>query len=148
MADFLRWLASWRGIAVEPGSELQFEFANFPSGGLGLLVLMGMALAVVFIAFLYRRDGKQLSGLQRFVLVSLRALAILAVIMLLLEPNLVTVKRETREGHTILLVDKSQSMTHVDAWRRPEVQRALSGWNEVGVADLASATRLARTSAV
>lgn len=142
MDDFLRWLASWRGIEVEPGSELQFEFANFPSGGLGLLVLMGMALAVVFIAFLYRRDGKQLSGLQRFVLVSLRALAILAVIMLLLEPNLVTVKRETREGHTILLVDKSQSMTHVDAWRRPEVQRALSGWNEVGVADLASATRL------
>ncbi|HIE72345.1 MAG TPA: hypothetical protein EYP98_20470, partial [Planctomycetes bacterium] len=142
MDDFLRWLASWRGIEIEPGSELQFEFANFPSGGLGMLVLMGMALAIIFISFLYRRDGKQLSSLQRFVLGSLRTLAVLAVILVLLEPNLVTVKRETREGHTLLLVDTSQSMTHIDAWRRPEVQRALTGWNEVGVADLSSATRL------
>jgi len=142
MEDFFKWLAAWRGVEVEPGSELQFEFASFPSGGLGMLVLMGMALAIVFIAFLYRRDGKQLSGVQRFVLGSLRTLAVLAVILLLLEPNLVTVKRETREGHTILLVDTSQSMTHMDAWRRPEVQRAKDGWNEVGVADLTSASRL------
>lgn len=142
MDDFLRWLASWRGIEIEPGSELQFEFANFPTGGFGMLVLMGMALTVIFISFLYRRDGKNLSGIQRFVLGSLRTLAVLAVILLLLEPNLVTVKRETRQGHTILLVDTSQSMTHVDAWRRPEVQRALTGWNEIGVADLSSATRL------
>lgn len=142
MDDFLRWLAEWRGIEVEPGSELQFEFANFPSGGLGMLVLMGMALAVIFISFLYRRDGKQLNGLQRFILVSLRTLAVLAVIVLLLEPNLVTVKRETRQGHTILLVDTSQSMQHIDAWRRPDVQRAASGWNDVGIADLSSAPRL------
>jgi len=142
MDDFLRWLASWRGIETEPGSELQFEFANFPTGGLGMLVLMGMALAVILISFLYRRDGRNLSSVQRFVLGSLRTLAVLAVIMLLLEPNLVTVKRETRQGHTILLVDTSQSMTHVDAWRRPEVQRALTGWNEVGIDDLSSATRL------
>ena len=99
MDELLRWLASWRGIEVEPGSELQFELANFPTGGLGMLVLMGCALAVVAVAFLYRRDGKQLSGVQRFVLGALRTIAVLAVVLLLLEPNLVTVKRETRAGH-------------------------------------------------
>ena len=142
MDDFLRWLAEWRGIEIEPGSELQFEFANFPTGGLGMLVLMGIALSVIIIGFLYRHDGKNLTGVQRFILGSLRTLAVLAVIALLLEPNLVTVKRETRPGHTILLVDTSQSMTHVDAWRRAEVQRAATGWNEIGVADPTAETRL------
>ena len=142
MDDFLRWLAEWRGIEVEPGSEVRFEFVNFPAGGLGLLVLLGIALAVVVVGFLYRRDGKSLSGLQRLVLGSLRTLAVLAVIALLLEPNLVTVKRETRPGHTILLVDTSQSMMHVDAWRREEVQSTAASWQEVGVLDLKTATRL------
>ncbi|MCK5944954.1 MAG: hypothetical protein KAI24_23405, partial [Planctomycetes bacterium] len=142
MDDFLRWLAQWRGIEVEPGSELQFEFANFPTGGLGMLVLMGMATAVILIGFLYRRDGKNLKGWQRALCGSLRALAVLAVILLLLEPNLVTVKREIREGHTILLVDTSQSMTHIDAWRRDDVQRARMGWTEIGAEDPATVTRL------
>ena len=118
MNDFWRWLAQWHGIEVEPGSELQFEFANFPTGGLGLLVLMGMAACVVLVGFLYRRDGKNLTGFQRLLLGSLRALSVLGIILLLLEPSLITIERETRPGHTILLVDTSQSMTHMDAWRR------------------------------
>jgi len=142
MDDFLRWLAQWSGVEPEPGSELQFEFANFPTGGLGMLVLMGMALIVIVVGFLYRRDGKNLKGWQRVVLGSLRALAVLAVVLLLLEPNLVTVKRETRPGHTILLVDTSQSMSHIDAWRRDDVQAAAAGWREAGVDDPAAATRL------
>lgn len=142
MDDFLRWLAEWQGIEIEPGSELQFEFANFPSGGLGMLVLMGLALVVILIGFLYRRDGKNLTTFQRFILGSLRVGAVVAVIALLLEPNLVTVQREVREGHTILLVDTSQSMTHIDAWRRDEVQRGKAGWLEVGAPDPSGAVRL------
>ncbi len=142
MDEFLRWLARWRGVEVEPGAELQFEFAGFPTGGLGLLVLLGVAAAIVVVGFLYRRDGRNLAAWQRALLGTLRALAVLAVILLLLEPNVVTVKREVREGHTILLVDTSQSMTHIDAWRRDEVQRQKAGWVEVGVDDPATATRL------
>ena len=142
MDDFLRWLAQWRGVTVEDGAELQFEFASFPSGGLGMLVLMGMAAAVVVVGALYRRDGQRLKLWQRLLLGSLRALALLAVILLLLEPNIVSVEREVREGHSILLVDTSQSMNHADAWRRDEVQRTKAGWAEVGVAAPASVTRL------
>src|SRR5688572_26747662 len=141
--DFiLRWLAGWRGIEIEPGAELQFEFSNFPTGGLGMLVLMGCALAVIAIGFLYRRDGKNLTPAQRIVLGTLRALAVLAAIALLLEPNLVTVKRQTRPGHTILLVDTSQSMTHQDAWRRDAVQAQAGGWRALGVSDPAAVPRL------
>jgi hypothetical protein len=148
MDELLRWLASWRGIEPEPGTELQLELANFPTGGLGMLVLMGALLAVLAVAFLYRRDGRNLSTWQRVVLGSLRALAVLAVIALLLEPNLVTIKRETRPGHTILLADTSQSMTHVDAWRRDEVRAIAAGWQQLGVGDLPSSPRLALLKAL
>lgn len=142
MDELLRQLANWNGIAVEPGSELRFEFGHFPSGGLGLLVLVGCALAILFVALIYRRDGGRLSRGQRIVLGTLRALAVLAVVAVLLEPNLVTVRRETRPGHTILLVDTSQSMTHQDAWRRDSVRTLADGWRAVGVADPAAVPRL------
>jgi hypothetical protein len=148
MDELLRLLAKWRGIEPEPGSELQFELANFPTGGLGLLVLLGCALVVLVVALLYRRDGKSLTPGQRLVLTALRVLAVLAVVALLLEPNLVTVKRETRPGHTLLLVDTSQSMTHVDAWRRAEVQAAADGWRALGVTDLPASPRLALVKAL
>ncbi|MBX3462653.1 MAG: hypothetical protein KF830_05750 [Planctomycetes bacterium] len=142
MDQLLQWLAAWKGIAVERGAELRFEFGSFPTGGLGMLVLMGVALAVGLVALIYRRDGHNLTLPQRGLLGALRALAVLAVLLVLLEPNLVTVRHETRPGHVILLVDTSQSMTHQDAWRRDAVQRLADGWRDFGVADPAAATRL------
>ena len=141
MDELLQWLADWKGIAVEPGAELRFELGNFPSGGLGMLVLIGCALAILLVALIYRRDGKNLTRPQRVVLATLRVLAVLAVIALLLEPNLVTVRRDTRPGHTILLVDTSQSMTHQDAWRRESVRELADGWRAIGIDDLPAATR-------
>jgi len=142
MDDFLRWLAAVKGIELEPGAELQFELAAFPTGGLGLLVLVSCGLALVAIGFFYRRDGKKLTALQRTVLTSLRALAVLTAVFVLLEPNLVTVKRETRPGHTLLLVDVSQSMTQVDSWRRESVQGMAQGWRDLGVAGPAGMPRI------
>ncbi|MGE3173344.1 MAG: hypothetical protein AB7O97_12020 [Planctomycetota bacterium] len=139
--DLLRLLASWKGVAVEPGAELQFEFSSFPGGGLGLLVLLGLVLLLAFAGFVYRRDGKTLRPWQRLLLGALRAIALLAAALVLLEPNLVSVKRETRPGTTILLVDTSQSMKQRDAFRREAVQPLATGWRELGVDAPAGATR-------
>ena len=141
MQELLRWLCAWKGIQVGDGEEVQFEFSSFPSGGLGLLVLLGLLLVVVLVVFVYRRDGKTLTTGQRIVLGTLRALALLAGAALLLEPNLVAVKRETRPGHTLLLVDTSQSMNQLDAYRRESVMTIGQGWRDIGVADPASVTR-------
>lgn len=142
MQEFLRWLASLKGVAVEAGAELQFELSRFPSGGLGLLVLLALLLGLVFVVMVYRRDGRNLRPWQRVLLGSLRMLALLAAALLLLEPNLVAVKRETRPGHTLLLVDVSQSMGHVDAFRRDSVQGLAQGWRDIGVADPAGVPRM------
>jgi hypothetical protein len=131
MQELLRWIASLQGIQVDD-AEMQFEFASFPGGGLGLLVLALLALLVVFVGFVYRRDGKALTRRQRIVLASLRALALLCAALLLLEPSLVSVQRDTRPGATILLVDTSQSMQQVDPFRRDAVQPTADAWRKLG----------------
>ena len=142
MQDFLRWLASWKGIPVEPGTELSLELTGFPSGGLGLLVLLGIAAAVFVVVFAYRRDAHKLSPTRRFVLATLRALAILVTCALLLEPNIVAVKRDVQPGHTLVLLDVSQSMGHRDTYREPGVARLAADWRSLGVTDLASTERI------
>ena len=64
MQELLRWIASLQGIQVDD-AEMQFEFASFPGGGLGLLVLALLALLVVFVgwaAVLDRARARQGSG--------------------------------------------------------------------------------------
>ncbi len=141
MQELLRWIANLQGIATD-GVEMQFEFASFPGGGLGLAVLLLLLLLVLFVSFVYRRDGKNLTSRQRLMLVSLRGLAVLAAALLLLEPNLVAVKHDTRPGTTILLADTSQSMQQLDPYRRDEVRALADGWRSIGIAEPASVPRI------
>ncbi len=142
MQGLLRWLASWKGLEIEPGTELRLELSSFPSGGQGLLVLIGLALALFIVVYTYRRDGRNLSRWQRITLGSLRGLAILAAFLLLLEPNLITIKREVRPGHTLILIDQSQSMGHKDSFRQPEVEELAKAWRAVQEGEPGEARRI------
>ncbi|MEE2887561.1 MAG: VWA domain-containing protein [Planctomycetota bacterium] len=142
MQNFLSWLAGLKGIPVERGAELQFELTGFPSGGLGLLTILGTLLAVMLVFFVYRRDAHRLTRNQRAVLAALRVLAILTALLVVLEPNLVTVKKDIRDGHSIILLDLSQSMGHRDAFRREEVQKLVQSWAELGQRDLPGKSRM------
>lgn len=142
MQEFLRWLASLKGIPVEPGADIQFELTSFPSGGLGLLTLIGLIVALFLVVFVYRRDGHNLSAGQRIFLGSMRALAVLIAFLVVLEPNLVTVKKDVRDGHSIIILDLSQSMGHRDAFRREEVQRLVQSWSKFGMRDLPNTSRM------
>src|SRR5690606_10574682 len=140
--DFLSRLARLLGIPVEEGTELRLELASFPSGGMAVLVLALCAGALWLVFWLYRRHRGDLGRGRRLLLAALRALAVLLAVLVLFEPSLVAVKREVRPGQAILLLDASQSMGHVDAWRRDEVQDVANAWRALGVADPASSTRL------
>lgn len=132
MQELMRWWAGWQGIQVEPGADLTLEFAAWREGGFGLLVLTGVVLAIALVFRVYRSDGASLAAGQRTLLASLRAAAILLAVLVLLEPQLVTVKREERPGRAILLVDVSQSMEQRDAFRREEVRDLADAWRELG----------------
>src|SRR5262245_19220234 len=142
MQELLRLLATWKGISLEPGSELRLELMGFPSGGKALLLLLLAPGAFVLVLSVYRRDGRDLTTGRRLFLGSLRVIAVLSALLLVLEPSLVAVKREVRPGHSILLLDLSQSMHHKDAFRRPEVADRADAWRALGVADPASTARL------
>ena len=87
MQELLKWLASLKGIEVEEGAKLRLELTSFPSGGLALLVLVGILLALYLIVHAYRRDG-HLSRGQRSTLATMRGLAVLLAVLVVLEPNL------------------------------------------------------------
>lgn len=142
MQELLRLLAGWKGIVVEPGAELRLELAAFPSGGRALILLLGALAALVLVLSVYRKDARTLTAGRRILLATLRAIAVLSALLLVLEPSIVAVKREVRPGHVIVLLDVSQSMNHKDAFRRPEVQDKAQGWRALGVTDPANATRL------
>lgn len=142
MEDLLRWLAEWRGIEVEPGTRLHVELAGFPSGGLGLLVVLGAIGALALVWMTYRRDARRLGRGRRVVLTALRALAVAIAILLLLDPQIVAVRRDVQPGQTLVLVDTSQSMAQVDAFREPGVQQLAAAWREIGVADPSAVSRL------
>lgn len=148
MQDTLRTLARLFGIAVEDDTELRFELSGFPSGGAGLLVLCAAGLALWAVIWFYRHHRAELSRRRRVLLATLRVVALLLALLVLFEPNLVSVKRDVRPGHTILLIDASQSMSHVDAYRREEVQSLAQAWRALGVDDPASKTRLELAKAV
>lgn len=132
MNDLLKWLAARNGVEIEPGTELRLELSSFPSGGMGFLVILALVALLAMVVLAYRRDAHRLTVGRRALLASLRGLAILTAFALLLEPNLVSVKRDIRPGTTIVLVDVSQSMTHEDPYRRAE--DLAKAWRDVGVA--------------
>ncbi len=141
MRGLYEWLLSLKGIEPESGAELRLELTSFPSGGLALLVVAGALAALITVFAMYRRERASLSPRQRGVLAALRGAALLLALLVVLEPNIVAVKREERPGHVILLLDRSQSMAQRDAFRRAEVQPLVDGWRAAGIADPRAATR-------
>ncbi len=142
MQELLKWLASLGGMEVEEGATLQLELASFPSGGLALLILVAMVAVCFVVVAIYRRDAHRLSRGRRISLASLRILALLAVSLVALEPTLVTVKEEKHPGHSILLLDTSQSMGHRDAFRHQDVQEIRESWRSILGTDPAGVSRI------
>ena len=133
MQQLLRWFASWKGIEVEPGTELSLELAAWREGGVGLLIVAGACLALLMIFQIYRREGANLARGSRAFLACLRSVALVVALLVLLEPNLVAVRKEERAGHSILLLDVSQSMEQQDVYRRQGVQDLRDAWQPLGM---------------
>ena len=88
-----------------------------------LAAFMGL-LALGAVALLYWREAGNVAAWRRAVLASLRGLALLSILFLLLRPTLLTERHGTRPRPVALLVDDSQSMltkdprpNFVDKWR-------------------------------
>lgn len=77
MDEILRFFAREKGMALAEGGDLSLQFGSFPSGGRGLLVVLGILAVVAIVLFAYARDAHRLSRGKRIVLTGLRVIAIL-----------------------------------------------------------------------
>lgn len=124
MSDWYRALLGLEENELPPpGEEAIWEFSGLPTGDAFFFALVIVVAAVVFIALLYRRE-RNLSILQRITLSGLRLGSLALVIVILLNPRLITEIHHERSGKTLVILDQSASMGQQDTFD-PEVARRL-----------------------
>jgi len=101
---------------VVSGVDSRLEFASLPRGLGAVTTVLGALLLVALIWRLYRWERRDLSRPRRALLVGLRMLTIGAVAIMLLEPVLVSTRREQVRSHLAMILDDSESMRFSDPY--------------------------------
>jgi hypothetical protein len=108
------------GIERPPGTmagvESRLEFAAIPRGTGAAVAIIGAVLLLGLVWWLYVWERRELSRARRCILVGLRALTLLAVSAMLVEPVLVSIRREIVQSHLLLVLDDSESMRFSDPY--------------------------------
>ena len=116
MSAWLRALLGLDENEIPPeGEEAIWEFSGLPEGDAFFFSVAIVVLSIFFIILLYRRE-KSLGILQRLTLSGLRLGALALVILILLNPRLITEMHHERQGKTLVLLDHSASMAQQDTF--------------------------------
>jgi hypothetical protein len=101
---------------VATGGDSRLEFAALPRGTAALVLIVGAILLGAMLWRLHRFERKDLSRPKRALLVGLRMLTLLAAAIMLIEPVLVSTRRETIPSHLMIVLDDSESMRFSDPY--------------------------------
>ncbi|APW59516.1 hypothetical protein [Paludisphaera borealis] len=101
---------------VVSGVDSHLEFASLPRGLGAVTTILGALVLIALIWRLYRWERRELSATRRALLVGLRMLTIAAVGIMLLEPVLVSTRREQVRSHLAMILDDSESMKFSDPY--------------------------------
>lgn len=99
------------------GGSWHLEWLSRPSGDWALAILVLLAAATWGAAWLYKKEGRNLPPRVRWMLTSLRMLALLGVLVMLLEPVVVFTRQEWQPSNLLVLRDVSESMELKDAYQ-------------------------------
>jgi hypothetical protein len=101
---------------VIAGEDSRLEFVALPKGAVAVgLIVAGLAV-LALVWWLYRRERRELSPTKRVLLVGLRALTLGCLAVMLIEPVLVSSRKETIPSHLAVVVDDSESMKFSDPY--------------------------------
>src|SRR3954452_15360457 len=113
----------WRmllGIDQSPGvvsgGDSRLEFAALPRGPGAVTVILVVVVLLALLWRLYRWERRDLSRAKRAMLVGLRALTLLALAVMVIEPVLVSTRRETLRSHLPVILDDSESLRFSDPY--------------------------------
>ena len=113
MSSWLRTLLGLEEGEVPAGGETFWEFSSMPQGFWLAASAVLLLASLVFIFALYFRE-RQLGAFQRSFLAFLRLSCLILVVLILLNPRLLTETSITRPGKTVILLDDSKSMQEKD----------------------------------
>ena len=118
-SDWVVWLTGFDPDAVPKGAEVSFEFARFGrDSGTFLLLLAGVVGAALIIHAYVRTP--EVSLRSRTVLAVLRVMMLTLIVLALFEPRLTVADVIVRPATTVVLVDRSLSMTIDDRVPDPD----------------------------
>jgi hypothetical protein len=101
---------------VSAGEDSRLEFAALPKGAVAVGLILAALAVLALLWWLYRRERRELSPMKRVLLVGLRALTLVCLVIMLVEPVLVSSRKETVPSHLALVVDDSESMKFSDPY--------------------------------
>ena len=105
-----------RPAGTSPGGGTRLELTALPGGSLALGLIALAVAALYLLWWLPHREKRELSRPRRAVLVGLRALVLLALATMLVEPVLISTERETTRADLPVVVDDSESMRFADPY--------------------------------
>src|SRR5438132_272843 len=118
MGSIWRWLLGIRQSSGEIalGDSTRLELTAMPAGGAALALVVAAVALAYLLWRLYRRERRERAPRRRALLMGLRLLVIAALAVMLVEPVLVTSRRETFRSHLPMIVDDSESMRFSDPY--------------------------------
>lgn len=123
MRSIVDWLFGIEGIDLGEGGGWQLVFQS--DIALWVVFMVIIPLVIAFCWVVYRKEQGFLTKTRRYILVSLRILAVMLLLTLLFEPVFSVERTLKRRGVVLLLVDDSRSMSIKDDQYDPEVRNAL-----------------------
>ena len=108
---------------VVSGGDSHLEFASLPRGTATAILVLGGLFLLALLWRLIRWERRELSPPKRALLVGLRMLTLLAAAIMLVEPVLVSTRRETVPSHLMIVLDDSESMKFSDPYTDDSCRR-------------------------
>jgi hypothetical protein len=130
MSDWMRSLFGVEAGEVPPDATARFEFANLPGGAAGLLAWVAVIALVGGVFWIYRREGRA-SLRIKYGLAALRALMLIAAVLVILEPILAIDRIEEVDKSTVIILDDSLSLSAKDRYADPALRAAISNATRV-----------------
>jgi len=130
MSDWLRTIFGVDRGDIPQDAVTRFEFANLPGGAAGLLAWLAILALVAAAFWIYRREGSA-SLRVKYGLAALRALMLIAAVMVILEPILAVDRIEEIDKATVIILDDSLSLSAKDRYDDPVRRAAVSNATRV-----------------
>lgn len=122
--------------------ETRIEWLAAPEPWIIAVVILPLLIGLS--AWGYRGDQGRLGGTTRFMLGSLRFLALLLVVLILFRPTLTKERVQTESSTVLIVVDDSFSMGIQDRWSDPAIPPAITSVSGVPIVEQTTRLDIAR----